>query len=100
MQRDGKDGLNIPLIPKVVDNDPFDRSLGAASRLPLAVVPAHHKRSVTRRGGKGTRLAVGRIGHLGVLRRLPDAQGIALHTAPTQQAISAHQMSHYQRPLV
>ncbi len=43
---------------------------------------------------------MGRNGLLGVLRRLPDAQGIALHTAPTQEAISSHQMGHYQRPLV
>ncbi len=68
--------------------------------LPGAVVLAHHKRAATRRAGKGTRPAVGRNGLLGAQwdsgRRLPDAQGIALHTAPTQEAISAHQMSHYQ----
>jgi hypothetical protein len=27
-------------------------------------------------------------------------KGIALRTAPTQEAIAAHQMGHYQRPLV
>ncbi len=68
--------------------------------LPGAVVPAHHKRAATRRAGKGTRPAAGRNGILGVLRRLPDAHGIAqgvpLGTAPTQEAISTHQMSHYQ----
>ncbi len=64
----------------------------------------HHKRAATRRAAKGTRPSVGRNGLLGAQwdsgRRLPDAQGIALHTAPTQEAISAHQMGHYQRPLV
>jgi hypothetical protein len=43
---------------------------------------------------------VGRNGFLGALRRSPDAQGIALHTAPTQKAISTHQMGEYQGPLV
>ncbi len=43
---------------------------------------------------------MGRNGLLGALRCLPDAQGIAPRTAPTQEAISTHQMSHYQRPLV
>ncbi len=53
--------------------------------LPGAVVPIHHKRAATRRADKGTRPAVGRNGLLDVLRRSPDAQGIALHTAPTQE---------------
>ncbi len=47
---------------------------------------------------------MGRNGLLGAQwdsgRRLPDTQGIALHTAPTQEAISTHQMSPYQRPVV
>ncbi len=72
--------------------------------LPGAVVPAHHKRAATRRAVKGTQPAVGRNGLLGAQwdsgRYLPDAQGIALHTAPTQETISSHQMSQYQRPLV
>jgi predicted nucleic acid-binding protein len=49
---------------------------------------------------KGRRPSVGRNGFLGALRRSPDAQGIALHTAPTQKAISTHQMGEYQGPLV
>ena len=71
--------------------------------LPGAVVPIQHKRAATQRAVKATRPPVGRNGLLGAQwdsgRRLPDAQGIALHTAPTQEAISFHQMGHYQRPL-
>ena len=68
--------------------------------LPEAVVPTHLKRAATRRVGEIMRPPVGRNGLPGAQwdsgRCLPDAQGIALHAAPTQEAISTHQMGEYQ----
>jgi hypothetical protein len=63
---------------------PFTGAILTAGKARAAPLCSHNKQCATRPAVKSARPSVARIGPPGALRCLPDAQGIALHTAPTR----------------
>ena len=65
---------------------PFTGAILTVGKAGAARLCLHNKQCATRPAVKSARPSVARLGPPGALRCLPDAQGIAPHTAPTRAA--------------